>query len=662
MAGKMIGKYELLAELGRGGYGMVYRAREVVLDVERAVKVLHPALVAAPEFIERFRREAKIAARLDHPHIVPVYELGEDQGSYFLAMKYMAGGSLKDLLAREGRLSFERAVEITHQVAEALGYAHQQPEKLIHRDLKPGNILFEANGTARLADFGFAKALAGASSSSLSASGGMIGTPSYMAPEIWSGKPATPATDVYSLACVFYEMITGEVLFSGDSPPEIMTSHMLNGPQFPQNWPEGVPGEIVRVLDKALAKAPKERFTSAAEFVRALEGLECRVQPAVAQVAEPQPEPQPPELSKSVQPAAQPAPVRLLSFPSPVVGSPTGVLREGARGEGGLLRYWPIGLVGVLIIAGLTIALIVALAQATGGRTGLAFTEPPVFTKTPTEPPVVTEAPVVITEVPTEAPPALGIGSTWTSPMDGMLMVYVPEGNFSMGSNEGDSDEQPVHTVYLDAYWIDSTEVINAMYALCVQAGTCQPPKDTGSYTRNSYYGNSQYDNYPVIYVDWNMAKDYCTWAGRRLPTEAEWEKAARGTDGRIYPWGNTFDCHKGNFDDETQIDSYVVPGGPDCDGYVDTSPVGNFSSGAGPYGALDMAGNAWEWVADWYSETYYASSPASNPQGPASGPSRVLRGGSWSSRDSYVRSAYRRRIDPSNALNIVGFRCSRSP
>jgi serine/threonine-protein kinase len=149
MANKMLGKYELLEELGRGGFGTVYHARDTSLDVERAVKILHPALVASPEFIERFRREAKIAARLDHPNIVPVYEFGEQEGAYYLTMKYMPGGSLKDVLVKAGRLPFERALQVTRQIAGALEYAYSQPEKLIHRDIKPGNILFEADNLTR---------------------------------------------------------------------------------------------------------------------------------------------------------------------------------------------------------------------------------------------------------------------------------------------------------------------------------------------------------------------------------------------------------------------------------------------------------------------------------------------------------------------------------
>ena len=237
-----------------------------------------------------------------------------------------------------------------------------------------------------------------------------------------------------------------------------------------------------------------------------------------------------------------------------------------------------------------------------------------------------------------------GIGSTLERPADGMVMVYVPGGEFSMGSTTGSSNEQPVHKVYLDAYWMDQTEVTNGMYALCVQAGSCQPPHDSSSAMQTSYFGTTQYVDYPVIYVSWNDARAYCAWADARLPTEAEWEKAARGTDARTYPWGNTApNTDLLNFDRNIG----------------DTTKVGNYPATVSPYGALDMAGNVDEWVADWFDETYYSSSPSSNPTGPASGEYRVYRGGSWHDPEYFARSAYRGG-DPSDYFNIViGFRCA---
>lgn len=262
---------------------------------------------------------------------------------------------------------------------------------------------------------------------------------------------------------------------------------------------------------------------------------------------------------------------------------------------------------------------------------------------------VATEIPVINT--PTSIPaPILGIGSTLVG-VDGMTLLYVPSGDFLMGSTYDDVmgavDERPQHIVTLDAYWIDQTEVTNAMYAKCVAAGVCREPLDKSSYTRTSYYGNSEFENYPVIYVDWNMANVYCGWAGRRLPSEAEWEKAARGLSGSMYPWGN--DTPNAN------LLNYKMNIG-------DTTQVGIYLAGQSMYGAFDMAGNVWEWVNDWHSETYYPNSPISNPFGPEQGQDRVLRGGSWLNNGYDIRTTNRNEKASTDSFNVLGFRCSLTP
>jgi len=197
------------------------------------------------------------------------------------------------------------------------------------------------------------------------------------------------------------------------------------------------------------------------------------------------------------------------------------------------------------------------------------------------------------TVTPTSSPTQTPVISTATPPTLTPLptMVYVPAGEFIMGSDEGDSDEQPVHTVYLDAFYIDKYEVTNAQYRRCVEAGAYSLPHSTDRYT------DPNYAEYPVVYVDWYQAEAYCRWAGKRLPTEAEWEKAARGTEGRIWPWGNAFDGSKVNSCDKNC--PYDYNDASVDDGYADTAPVGSYPAGASPCGALDMAGNVWEWVAD---------------------------------------------------------------
>ena len=267
-------------------------------------------------------------------------------------------------------------------------------------------------------------------------------------------------------------------------------------------------------------------------------------------------------------------------------------------------------------------------------------------TATPTLPPGTPTSTARFTLTPV---PALGIGSTQMS-ADGAVMVSVPAGESLMGSNDADRDgqdnEKPQHTVYLDAFWIDKYEVTNALYKKCVDTGKCSAPSDTQSHTRSSYYGNSTYDNYPVIYVSWNDAKNFCVWAGKRLPTEAEWEKATRSADSRIYPWGNNFDGARLNSWDSTPR-------------VGDTTAVGSYAAGASPYGAMDMAGNVWEWVADWYDSGYYKNSPSRNPMGPSSGQFKVLRGGSWGDPWYYPRAAERLYFTPVDRKDGFGFRCA---
>jgi formylglycine-generating enzyme required for sulfatase activity len=275
------------------------------------------------------------------------------------------------------------------------------------------------------------------------------------------------------------------------------------------------------------------------------------------------------------------------------------------------------------------------------------------------------------TATPLALPTTPALDDTWTRPTDGMVMVYVPSGVFEMGSDAGTADhalqlcsadrkncqrewfedEQPAHTVALDGFWIDRTEVTNAQYRQCVKAGVCISSGNNESSTRDSYYGNSAYDDYPVIYVTWPQAETYCTWAGARLPTEAEWEYAARGPDGHIYPWGNDApDCTKANYR------------GKDGNCVGDTIAVGSYPAGGSWCGALDMAGNVSEWVADRYQGDYYHFSPPKNPPGPDNGTSRVLRGGAWSDHPYRIRSANRDGCPLANLLDYGGFRCSVGP
>ena len=253
---------------------------------------------------------------------------------------------------------------------------------------------------------------------------------------------------------------------------------------------------------------------------------------------------------------------------------------------------------------------------------------------TPTSPSESLATPTVTSE-------ELGVGSTMVSEIDGMVMVYVPAGEFKMGSEDGDDDEKPVHTVYLDAFWIDQTEVTNAMYVKCVDAGDCDEPMGT------THYGDGAYNNHPVVYVSWNDSSTYCTWADRRLPTEAEWEKAARGgLEGKAYPWGDTIPVCERGAENGAQFNN--------CDGQ--TIPVGSF--GQNGYGLYDMAGNVSEWVSGLFQSYPYSATNGSDNV--SVGGMRVLRGGAWSYRADDVRSASRTWLDPAVPSNVFGFRCAR--
>jgi formylglycine-generating enzyme required for sulfatase activity len=233
-----------------------------------------------------------------------------------------------------------------------------------------------------------------------------------------------------------------------------------------------------------------------------------------------------------------------------------------------------------------------------------------------------------------------------------VAMARVPAGSFEMGSLSGETDEEPVHTVTLDAYYIDVFEVTNGIYQACVEAGVCHRPFRTSSQRRDPYYGNPQYAHYPVVFVSYPDAGDFCAWRGARLPTEAEWEKAARGgLEGADYPWGNE--------------DPVCTPGASNGANHdrcspAETWPVGSFAPNG--YGLYDMAGNVWEWVADYHNLSYDSEASTNNPTGPETGLTRVLRGGAWNLTLYHMRAANRLRNYPVDSNYNIGFRCARTP
>ena len=258
------GRYELHRRIARGGMADVFLARDQLLDRPVAVKVLFPEFATDPSFVERFRREAQSAANLNHPNIVSVYDWGQEQGTYFIVMEYIDGRSLADIVRSEGPLHPQRAAEVASDIAAALGFAHRNG--VVHRDVKPGNVLISPTGQVKVADFGIARALGADPESNLTQAGSVMGTATYFAPEQAQGLPLDPRSDLYSLGVVLYEMVTGRPPFSGDSPVAIAYKHVQEQPPPPRHLNTNVPTDLEAVILKLLSKNPQARYPSSEDL------------------------------------------------------------------------------------------------------------------------------------------------------------------------------------------------------------------------------------------------------------------------------------------------------------------------------------------------------------------------------------------------------------
>jgi formylglycine-generating enzyme required for sulfatase activity/tRNA A-37 threonylcarbamoyl transferase component Bud32 len=597
----------------------VYKAYDPRLEREVALKVIRREAFPPEDIdmlLKRFEREAKALGKLSHPNIVGVIDYGEHDGSPYLVMVYVPGGTLKERLGQP--MPWRDAIRLLLPVARALEYVHDR--NIINRDVKPSNILMTEDGQPLLSDFGLAKLFEkDKESTSLTSSGTGIGTPDYMAPEQWTGEP-TSQSDLYSLGVVLYEMITGHRPYAADTPAGILLKQATESLPLPKTYVPNLPQNVESVLLKVLAKNPSDRYPGVRAFSLELENL---LAGRAVDATNTRPEVLREHMTGKINKADLPVTLLPAKKPFPVLLVVIGALvLLGAMGGFFFLSANP----GMFAEPTATFTATLP-ATVTPSQTLVPFTDTPLPTLPATE-----------TLVPTFTP----IPNVIVDGKD-VTMLLIPGGEFTMGSDIAEADSRPAHKMTVAPFYIDKFEVTNEMYDACVYARECRRPLQSGSATRSSYYENPVFANYPVIYVDWKMARAYCEWRGARLPTEPEWELAARGTDARSYPWGEEVNCSLAN--------------SAGCVG--DTTPVDQYETGQSPYGVFGMAGNVWEWTSSLFD--FYPYDATDGREDLTVPGQRMARGGSWhvfGGNGGNVRTDIRLRLDPAYYGAYVGFRC----
>jgi formylglycine-generating enzyme required for sulfatase activity len=593
--------------LGEGHYGAVYRAWDVTDSLDVAVKEY---LETTAEIQRLFRNEATLLAKLKHPQLPGILDhfYLEDTGLY-LVSNYIEGESLADLVAKYGRLPSDLIIGWLQSICEPLAYLHRNEQ--LHLNIKPANIRLTPRGDIFLVDTG------------LPGLGVGIGSSGYAPPEQQAQGVVTVASDIYGLGATLYTLLTCKApqdsLHRESGLEELIPARDVN--------PDFEPYLSV-VASRAMDLRPDVRYESTQEFAQALDRPIGRPD---LQVDHP----------RRTEPASQAAPPPQM---------PKSTRRQ-------IEQRTIIGLTSILVLfIGVAVGLGLANRSPEVQEAQLAATET-------LESMVVAALTQITTLTPTTRPTAtpLPTPAPLIDENTGVRMVFIPAGSFRMGNDETEFDEAPFHRVRLDAYFIDEFEVTNGHYALCVEAGECDPPSRRGATLYQSYYGDPGYEDYPVMFVNWFNARDFCFWRTARLPTEAEWERAA-GFDAEqgirsVYPWGDEFDGTALNFCDTNCPDADRSPDFDD--GYGDTAPVGTYPNGRSPIAIYDMSGNVMEWVSDWYDSDFFQRSTDTNPQGPLEGESKVLRGGSWLSQEDEVRVTGRSSYDPTVSRANLGFRCA---
>ncbi len=780
-------KYEILELLDEGGMATVYRANDIRLNRTVALKIIPKEKFNTEELeeiLQRFNQEARALAKLTHPNIVPILDCGEYDGSPYLVLEYLSGGTLRKWM--EPPLHWQVAVNVMIPIMDALTYCHQQ--SILHRDIKPSNILFREDDTPVLTDFGIAKLLGTAGAHPKTITGVFVGTPGYMAPEQHNNSNNTKLdarTDVYQLGIVLYEAITGH------RPSDLANIVDPYPIHHPKEFVPNLPVDFDKILLKALAFKPKERYQTMEDFKSALQNTlnqhpyptdtrETMTPKKVPKRSEDKDTPRPSRPLRVFLSSAQPDAEHVTGLSAALQQEKVKVRPDKKNSEPGenwrgkiskdvqrsdvvivcltkdsvvkngtlqpeikvalekaherSLFIIPLRLHDCKIPQELsTIKQVVDIFEEDGylklhsllaarakqinaspPSTGAFYIPPNLGAWDPEPIKYVTLAaifvvvilgflillyssfqPGMVQTTPTQETSAAGIivateARASAIPPDkprvtaisgakidrtGTEMVLVASGEFSMGYKVEEALEEckkynsncspgqfsliePAGKLFLKSFYIDKYEVTNSAYQKCVDAKVCQPPRKTSSNTRAEYYGTAIYASYPVVYVDWNMAKTYCEWRDARLPTEAEWEKAARGINGFLFPWGNEFGGVRANFCDKNcPVGSANINL---VDGFSDTVPVKSLANGKSKYEVFNLAGNVWEWISSLYKP--YPYDPNDGREDLQATGVRVVRGGSWRDEISRLFSIARSGYDPTIANDSIGFRCAKSP
>jgi eukaryotic-like serine/threonine-protein kinase len=670
-------KYRVEKLVGEGGFAVVYRAIHTIWNKPVAIKFFN-GLSSAPvdqrdQFQQAFIQEGALLTELSS-HTAAIVQ-ARDVGTYtspdgqwmpYMVLEWLEGLALDELLDAEKRAgappwTLLEVHALLGQVAAALDVAHRKG--IAHRDIKPPNLFVlgagerDRGGAVKVLDFGVAKMMSDNTQLKAALAKTSMGvtsfTPQYGAPEQFSRTYGAtgPWTDVFALALVAVEMLAGKIALDGEDLVQLgFSSGNPARRPTPRTLGAVVPDEVEAVFERALAVRPEDRYARAAEFWTAFEHALGVTSSASTRALTPS--------------------VRAITAPTVLAPNTPLVRPASSTTDGGAATSAPRPSEGKsklgLVIAGIA-AVGIAAAAAIALRGGGSNTGNSAAAATPVG--------SAATPIIASAPPAPS--ASVAAPSCPERTAKIPAGQYFQGSDTKDAgdNEKPSHNVSLNAFCMDLYETTAKEYKACSDVGKCRRPSnevewpkitpaDRKLYSPLCTFGQAGMEDHPINCVNFAMAETYCKAQGKRLPTEAEWEYATRGPDGRIYPWGDEAPTAKHLNACGSECVAWGQKHGtalaalyPEDDGYATTAPVGKFEAGRSRFGPYDVAGNVWEWVADWYAP--YTADAKTNPKGPDTGEKKVIRGGAWNgSYKNWLRPSFRYAQDPTALSYGIGFRC----